>query len=212
MSFDGLAAKRDFIVRLLVSFMHGVKNTVEVVGPIHATKSLRSQPVLGSNVSTAGKCLFDVGLFHHTPVHRDLYRFYAPASDLMVLKFCSASTLSQVYNFLWRKQPHAIIGTSISIFFLHMFLTAWNSNEITCTTGITMFSSSLMWFNSMEGIIKITLHNLTASALQASFFVHRRVLPRCLFVPPSPWNINSEWGNLSSTNLQQGVVVKESEL
>jgi hypothetical protein len=48
MSFDGLAIKHDFIVRLLVSFMHGVKNTVGVVGPIHATKSLRSQPGLRS--------------------------------------------------------------------------------------------------------------------------------------------------------------------
>jgi hypothetical protein len=63
-----------FIVCLLSSFVHGLSNAIGVVDQNHVAKSLKSQLALGTRVTTAGNCLFDMGLCTLTSVHNDIYR------------------------------------------------------------------------------------------------------------------------------------------
>jgi hypothetical protein len=130
--------------------------------------------VLGAHVCTAGKCVFDTGLFKLGLDSADLYRVGDFASDGTVLELTSPDTIDNLCAQLGEEQANAILGTAATLYFLQMFLTAWNFDGIPCRTIITMLWSAVMWFNNMKGIHKITMHNLTASCLAGIFYVSRR--------------------------------------
>jgi hypothetical protein len=102
-------------------------------------------------------------------VSADLYRVSDFASDGTVLELISPNTIENMCAQLGKEQSNAILGTAATLYFLRMFITAWNSDGIPCCTIITMVWSAVMWFNNMKGIHKITLHNLTASCLAGTF-------------------------------------------
>jgi hypothetical protein len=168
-SFNGLSTESEFIVNQLVSSMDGRTHYVGSVDPNQAAKSLRSQLVLGAQVCTAGKCVFDTGLFKLGLVSADLYRVRDFASDGTVLELTSSNTIDKLCAQLGKEQSNAILGTAATLYFLRMFLTARNSDGIPYRTRITMLWSAVMWFNNMKGIHNITLHNLTASCLAGIF-------------------------------------------
>jgi hypothetical protein len=169
-SFDGLSTEIEFIVNQLVSFTDGRTNSVGSVDPNHTAKSLRSQLVLGAQECTTGNCVFDTGLFKLGLVSADLYCVRDFASDGTVLELTSLNTIDKLCAQLGKEQSNTILGTAATLYFLRMFLKAWNSDGFPCRTRVTMLWSAVMWFNNMKGIHKITLHNLTASCL-AEFFL-----------------------------------------
>ena len=94
MAFDGLAAEIYFIRRNLISFMNGYSNIVVMTDHNHAAKNIRSQLVLGSDIVTGGKAIFDVGILQLAGISVDLYMVTDYASDILVLNFCSSDTIN----------------------------------------------------------------------------------------------------------------------
>jgi hypothetical protein len=81
-------------------------------------------------VCTAGNCAFDKGLFKLGLASADLYRVRDFASNGTVLELTSPSTIDRLCAQLGKDQPKAILGTAATLYFLRMFLTAWNSDGI----------------------------------------------------------------------------------
>ena len=62
MAFDGLTAETNFIQNNLISFMNGNSNTVVMADCNHSAKNLKIKLVLGSDIVTGWKAVFDVGI------------------------------------------------------------------------------------------------------------------------------------------------------
>ena len=98
MAFYCLAAETHSIRKNLISFMNGNNNTVVMTECNHAAKNIRSQLVLGSDIVTGGKAVFDVGILQLAGISVDLYRVNDYASDILVLKLCSSDAINKLMD------------------------------------------------------------------------------------------------------------------
>ena len=119
MAFDGLAAEIYFIRRNLISFMKGNSNIVVMTDHNHAAKNIRSQLVLGSDIVTGGKAIFDVGILRLAGISVDLYRVSDYASDILVLKLCSSDTINKLMDLVVtsKKDPLNVAFLAITLYF-----------------------------------------------------------------------------------------------
>jgi hypothetical protein len=164
-TFDGLASETNFIKMHLRNFLYGIGNTVAMTDANHAAKAIRSQLVLGSYVVTCGSGYFDVGLLNKAGVDRDLFRVSDYSSDCVILKLCSLETISKLMLLVGSESPHSIVAIAMSLYFLRMFLTAWNSEGISGDNRVSMFWTAWLWFTSTNGIHKLTKQNFAFSCL-----------------------------------------------
>ena len=64
---------------------------------------------------------------------------------------------------------------SMILYFLRMFLCAYNADDINSKGRITMIWSALMWFTSLEGVSYISKNNLIRSCLGGIFWSSKKV-------------------------------------
>ena len=188
MSFDGLAAETNFIRTNLISFMKGNSDTVVMTDCNHAAKNIRSQLVLGSDIVTGGKALFDVGVLRLAGVSVDLYRVNDYASDVLVLKLCSSDTIDKLLNLVVtsKEDPLNVSFVAITLYFLRTFICAYNTDNISSEGRITMIWSALMWFSSLEGISKISKNNFITSCLGGIFLAVQKNVNNLRFTTTEP--------------------------
>ena len=165
-AFDGLSAESQFIYDTLMSFMHGKSNTVGLVDPNHAAKSMRGQLVLGSSIVSMGSGLVDPGYLKLCGISKDVYRVSDFASDGLVLKLCSSSTIEKLESLI-SEERHSLGITIFTLCFLRLFLVGVNAKDVTHEERVFLIWASLMWFTCAKGIHHTTLYNFVVSGMGA---------------------------------------------
>ena len=119
---------------------------------------MQSQLVLGSDIVTGGKAVFDVGILRLAGVSVDLYQVNDYASDVLALKLCSSDTIKKLMNLVVtsKEDPLNIAFITITLYFLRTFLCAYNGVDITSEGRVTMMWSATIWFSLLEGVSKIS--------------------------------------------------------
>ena len=138
-------------------------------------KKGRYQYLIGGNsVKTIGDTLVDRGLLKAAGVSQDLQRVKNFASDLLVLKLASASTVGLVLS-----QPcadyKAAIALATTLFFVRVHLFSINSKRgaINAKQHIIMLQSSFIFFLHIDGVYPITKKNLLLECISMSFSMLR---------------------------------------
>ena len=99
--------------------MNGNSNAVVMTDCNHVAKNIRSQLVLGSDIVTGGKAIFDVGILQLAGISVDLYRVSDYASDILVLKLCSSDTINKLMDLVVtsKKDPLNVAFLAITLYF-----------------------------------------------------------------------------------------------
>ena len=170
-AFDGLSTETEFIRTNLIAFMKGTSNVVAMTDCNHAAKNMRSQLVLGSTIVTAGEALFDVSILRIAGVSPELYKVNDYTSDVVVLKLCGSHTIQKLIQLMENggEDPLNVAFIAMSLYFLRMFLCAFNTLDITAEARITMLWSSLMWFSSIDGIHDLSHNNFNTVCIGGIF-------------------------------------------
>ena len=170
-AFDGLSTETEFIRTNLIAFMKGSSNIVAMTDCNHAAKNMRSQLVLGSTIVMAGEALFDVSILRIAGVSPELYKVNDYTSDIVVLKLCESDTIHKLIQLMENggEDPLNVAFMAMSLYFLRMFLCAFNTVDITAEARVTMLWSSLMWFSSIEGIHDLSHNNFNTVCIGGIF-------------------------------------------
>ena len=128
----------------MIAFMNGMINSVVMTDCNHATKNLRSQLVLGTSIVSGGNAIFDVGILHLARVPQKLYCVSDYASDVLVLKICSSTTIIKLLQLLLSSNEDQlnISFMAITFDFLRSFICTYNIVELSCKARVTILWSS----------------------------------------------------------------------
>eukprot|EP00918_Siedleckia_nematoides_P084791 GHVU01186328.1.p1 GENE.GHVU01186328.1~~GHVU01186328.1.p1 ORF type:complete len:288 (-),score=14.80 GHVU01186328.1:740-1603(-) len=122
--------------------------------------------------------LFDTGLLPAAGVQRELYRVDDFASDELVLKLCSADTITKLHAKSSEEEGTSLAVTGLTLFFVRLFMIAVNSKQKICDMDrVALLWCSLLWLTSLAGMHPTTKRNVVVSVLGSVLLCVQRKVP-----------------------------------
>lgn len=146
-------------------------------------KNTRYQLFGGAAIAYIGDFLIDTGLLQLSGVHHELYRVKDYASNLLVLRLASASTIKKLVEIL----PHGIlciqdvVVLSLSLYFMRMHLYSINGKHISASLRVYLLYCSMIYLTSVSSNVAIvTRRNICLGAIGNAFICMQKgvIAPR----------------------------------
>ena len=101
----------------------------------------------------------------------ELYKGNDYASDVIVFKLYSSNIIEKLLELVENGgEDHLNVAfVAMPLYFLRMFLCAFDTDGISSKARITMFWSSLMWYSSMNGIHEMSHYNCNTVCIGCVF-------------------------------------------
>lgn len=146
---DGISTDTKFIRGKLVRFLKGEINYCAMVDTNHNMKNFRYMLVGGSCVVFIGNYVLDPQLLVIASVPNDLWRIKDWASDAIVLKMASSSTVEKVVA-LENEEAGSIAALCMTLYMMRLRLYAVNAKVVDSRDRIAFMWASLLWFTSLK--------------------------------------------------------------
>ena len=183
---DGVSCDSRFVLQTLTEFLQGNRSSSAHTDTNHNVKNWRYQLIgIGLGFKTIGVFLIDPGLLKCTDISNTLWRVKDFASDLLVLRLASSTTVEKVLK-LKCQEPQSQIILSLSLFFMRVHLCAVNcKGTLTAKERVTMLWSSLLVCLHVDGVSITTKRNWVTECISMVFMMMR-------FDVMSPHRLTSE--------------------
>ena len=140
---DGVGCDRQFILGKLVAFLCGNSNHVGLVDSNHNAKNFHYMVVGGSCVLMIGNYVIDPQLLVLAKVANDLWRVKDWASDNLVLKLASSSTVEKLAT-LDQEEDASIAILCLTLYFMRLKLFSVNAKKAESKERISFLWASLL--------------------------------------------------------------------
>ena len=131
------------------NYIAGKTNQVAITDCNHNIKSGRGQVVSGSSASSIGIYVVDPWLLRLAGVPQHLYRIVDWASDVVVSRLCSPSTVSSLVN-LGSEDVGNVSATVVTLMFLRLRSFSVNVGGLDWSHRIIYQYCSLLWVTSFH--------------------------------------------------------------
>ena len=183
---DGVSVETKAVQKCNSEFLRGIRTFLLLTDTNHNEKNGRYQIAIGGNKATSLGCyVIDVGLLKASGIATELYIIKDFASDLLVLKLCSPSTLRSILNCENQELQSKLVFCHI-LYWMRVHLYAVNTkSNLGATKRVVMVWSALLVFIHCDGVSVITKRNRICEAIALSFLMLRKDVVR-------PWRLTSE--------------------
>ena len=171
---DGVSVDSNFIRSQLCAFLDGKQSYLGTTDTNHNCKSYRYQYIGGSATVSVGNYVLDPGLLHVANVGIDLWRIKDYASDLLVLKLASTSTVDALCSLVGKEEdPVVVTVLCVSLYFMRLQLYGIYCKKLDSIHRISFLWASMLWMTSMKNVCVITKRNIVTSTIGLVFLIAR---------------------------------------
>ena len=184
---DGVSVDSSFVRSSIVSFLTGKADHVGQTDTNHNAKSLKYQIFIGGSCcASIGKFIFDQGLLTICGLPLELYRSGDFASDLLVLRLASLSTVEKLSTLTLSQDAGTVGIMCLGLYFMRLNLFAVNSKLLDAQSRIVFIWASMLWVTSIKGISMITKRNYVCACLPLVFIAMRNDISNLRYVTSEP--------------------------
>ena len=144
----------------------------------HNMKNHRYQLLGGSSVALLGNEVFDPFILKNAGVASELWRVDDFASDFIVLRLASTTTLNKICKLADTEEKDNIGGVTVlclSLYFMRLRLYAINATNVNYLERMKYIWASLLWFTSFNhlcgGTMTTNKHNIVMETYGMMFLL-----------------------------------------
>ena len=146
-STDGVSCDVEKNFRMNLDYLEGKCNTVAMTDNKHNNKNARGQAVTGSSPSSLGSFVLDPWHLKQAGVAREIYAVQDWASDTVVTRLCSASTVLKLLSKDYKDVGNlAVLVVSLTFFRLRNY--SVNARDLNWKDRCMYQWCTLLWFTS----------------------------------------------------------------
>lgn len=146
---DGVSCDVDNNKNMNYKYVRGDSNTVATTDKKHNSKNARGQAVTGSSPSSFGSYMLDPWLLKQAGVARELYAVQDWASDTVVLRLCSASTIQKLLSNDFKDVGNLSVLV-VTLSFIRLGNYSVNARNLHWKDRCMYQWCSLLWFTSFH--------------------------------------------------------------
>lgn len=148
-STDGVACDVENNLNMNLEYLYGERNTNALTDNKHNNKNARGQMVTGSSPSSLGSYVLDPWHLKQAGVTRELYVIQDWASDVIVSRLCSASTIQRLLSTDFQDVGNLAVLVA-NLTFIRLRNYSVNARDLNWKDRCMYQWCTLLWFTSFH--------------------------------------------------------------